>query len=60
MKMNKSQKRGVVFFSVLALLILGMQLYGFFVKGDAFEFEMIVMSISLILFCYFYPIQPRA
>lgn len=58
MIMHKSQKRGVIFFSFLAISMLGFQCYGLLLKGQAFDFEIIFINLSLIVFCYFYPIKP--
>ena len=51
--MHKSQKRGIIFFSILAFIMIGFQIYGFFIKQQAIDFEMILMAISLVIFCYF-------
>jgi thiamine transporter ThiT len=57
MIMHKSQKRGVIFFSSLALLSIGFQCYGLIVKGDLIDFKKILVALALIVFCYTYPIK---
>ena len=59
MSIHKSQKRGVIFFTFLAVLGLCFQSYGFFIKGNDFDFPLILNSVALIAFCYFYKIKPK-
>ena len=53
--MTKSQKRGVIFFSVLTCIILAFQVYANVVKSAPFNFKQILEGCFLITFCYVYP-----
>lgn len=57
--MHKSRKRGLIFFGVLAIVLIGFQIYGYFIKHQSIDFEMILSALSLVIFCYYYPITSR-
>lgn len=48
-----STRRGVIFFSILFIIQLCFQSYGFF-KGKDFDFLLILFSFLLIIICKFY------
>lgn len=52
--MNKQQKRGVVFFTLLFFITLGFQWYGWYYKGNDIDFISLFMGLALIVFCYVY------